>query len=71
MIQSDIFRINWLLVTFRVKCNKMEHFFTVKSCNSKGLQRGVKGVSPLHPSISLHILHSVLYTFLMALTKRI
>ena len=44
-------------------------FFTVKSCNSKGLQRGVKGVSPLHPS--LHILHSVLYTFLMALTTRI
>ena len=46
-------------------------FFTVKSCNSNGLQRGVKGVSPLHPSISLHILHSVLYTFLMALTRRI
>ena len=25
MIQSDIFRINWLLVTLRVKCNKTEH----------------------------------------------
>ena len=23
---GDIFRINWLLVTFRVKCNKIEHF---------------------------------------------
>ena len=27
-------------------------------------------VNPLHPNISLHILHTVLYTFLKVLTRR-
>ena len=28
-------------------------------------------LSPLHPNISMHILHTVLYTFLKVLTRRI
>ena len=31
----------------------------------------IKGVNPLHPSIRMHILHTVLFTFLTVLTRRI
>ena len=30
-----------------------------------------RGINPLHPNISMHILHTVLYTFLKVLTTGI
>ena len=39
----------------------------IRSCSSYG---GI-GINPLHPNIRMHILHTVLYTFLEVLKRRI
>ena len=41
------------------------------ACNRKSNQQVLKWVNPLHPNISMHILHTVLYTFPKVLTRRI
>ena len=41
------------------------HIFSYKSCSH------CFPVNPLHPNISVHILHTVLYTFPKVLTRRI
>ena len=33
--------------------------------------KGINGLTPLHPNISIHILHTVLYTLPKVLTRRI
>ena len=37
----------------------------------KGPNHDWSKLNPLHPNISMHILHTVLYTFPMVLTRRI
>ena len=34
-------------------------------------RRHVSYINPLHPNISMHIIHTVLYAFLKVLTRRI
>ena len=41
------------------------------ACNRKSNQQVLKWVDPLHPNISMHSLHTVLYTFPKVLTKKI
>ena len=41
------------------------------ACNRKSNQQVLEWVDPLHPNISMHILHTVLYTFPRMLTRRI
>ena len=44
-------------------------FLSLYSVNS--LENLQHPLSPLHPNIRMHILHTVLYTFLKVLTRRI
>ena len=67
--------IIFIIIRFQIKydqCVCVCFFFRVNGCSMKTHEwRLLINPNPLHPNISVHILHTVLYTFPKVLTWRI
>ena len=59
--------VNMMLVFY---C-KSKFFYLHENCGIVYISNSSPSFNPLHPNISMHILHTVLYTFPDVLTRRI
>ena len=77
--QTSIWTLEWQLVVGRHRSlvkTQSDHHIVRKSLKNvpqskQPIQSGMVFFNPLHPNISLHILHTVLYTFPTELKRRI